>query len=708
MRTAPDALLVAWLDRQNAESVWIPSITLFEARLGLAPLPKGRRRQALETSFARLLQEDLQNRLPDFDSVAAAEAALLAAARPRTGKPVDMRDTQIAGIAPARRANFEVRSCFLRADSPVKSACVCWETDWQRKYPHNPSTRQLRKGKIMALLGAVSAGAPERANAGNPALAVMRAGTAAARHLFLTQSTAAGTDGSTGKMAVWRNAKPYIAAMAVILTSCMLVVAIFFTLVDLQWIAFLAGVLFSSILAMSARSARIEITSAARAESLTLAEYRLGKETRQRVELEGLLAVANARLVYCDGSLPVMVAFVDADMCYQYHNPAYARWVGLPDDKIDGRHMRDVLGRKVFGEIEAYALQVAKGSTVRYERTHWSPTGTVFRLAVQSLPVFAHDGTYTGFYLFKTDITERADLVRAPGAFTAPGTGNAILPEPASEPGSAEVAVAAEWQEATNRLLAAINGNEFTLFCHLIKPLNAPENGPCHYEILIRLKEEESGLVPPGAFFPLAEEHGLLPQLDRWVIKNVLEWILTPEGDEKVKKGAIFFINISAATLSDPNFPDFVENQLRHSGVSPRALCLEVAESDLIAHQGDAVAFARNIRPSGCLIAISGVGFNRISAEILKLFTVNFFKIDGAIVRRLLSFPVYLGQAVAISKLARALGARTVAEMVEDPATIELLRTIKVDFVQGFCVSRPQLLTELKPPTALSVLSVSA
>ena len=110
MRTAPEARVVAWLDRQPAESVWITSITLFEARLGLALLPSGRRRQALEAAFARLLKEDLENRVLDFDSAAATEAASLAAARQKKGRPVDMRDTQIAGIALARRATLATRN----------------------------------------------------------------------------------------------------------------------------------------------------------------------------------------------------------------------------------------------------------------------------------------------------------------------------------------------------------------------------------------------------------------------------------------------------------------------------------------------------------------------------------------------------------------------------------------------------------------------
>ena len=110
MRQEPEASVVAWLDLQPAESVWITSITLVEARLGLALLPKGRRRQTLEAVFAQLLQEDLENRVLDFDSAAATEAASLAAERQTAGRPVDMRDTQIAGIALARRATLATRN----------------------------------------------------------------------------------------------------------------------------------------------------------------------------------------------------------------------------------------------------------------------------------------------------------------------------------------------------------------------------------------------------------------------------------------------------------------------------------------------------------------------------------------------------------------------------------------------------------------------
>jgi predicted nucleic acid-binding protein len=110
MRTAPEAAVVAWLDRQPVDSVWITSITLFEAHLGLALLSTGRRRQMLEAAFARLLKEDLENRVLDFDSAAATEAASIAAERQKAGRPVDMRDTQIGGIALARHAILATRN----------------------------------------------------------------------------------------------------------------------------------------------------------------------------------------------------------------------------------------------------------------------------------------------------------------------------------------------------------------------------------------------------------------------------------------------------------------------------------------------------------------------------------------------------------------------------------------------------------------------
>ena len=121
MSAAPDPRVIEWLDRQPAESIWLTTITVFETRMGLALLPPSERRRALELSFALLLHEDLENRVLDFDVDACVAAAELAAKRQQAGRTVDVRDTEIAGIAIARRATLATRNVrhFDDLDIPV-------------------------------------------------------------------------------------------------------------------------------------------------------------------------------------------------------------------------------------------------------------------------------------------------------------------------------------------------------------------------------------------------------------------------------------------------------------------------------------------------------------------------------------------------------------------------------------------------------------
>lgn len=477
-----------------------------------------------------------------------------------------------------------------------------------------------------------------------------------------------------------KSVRPYVAVAAVVVTGAVLGATIYFTLLDLQWVAFLAGILLASILSMTARAARAEQSAAASLGRLTFAEYQMAGQTQRHVELEQQLVAARARLRFSDEQLPMMLAFVDQDTRYRYHNRAFGSWLGLSDEKILGQHMREVLGRKVYSEIEPYVLGMAKGQVVRYERTHKAADGALFQLAVQYLPRFAEDGAYAGFHVAITDVTERRH-VSAPAARLMPP----------------------EADDAGQRILAAINGNEFTLLCHRIVPLLADPAAPGHYELLIRLLEEESGMVPPGAFFPLAEEFGLLPQLDRWVVSNLLDWMAGPAGAALAVSGSVYFVNVAAATLSDPDFPEFVELQLRRTGVAGRSVCFEIDEADLMRKRGDADAFARQVRLNGCRIAISGFGETRQSLELLKQFPVDFVKISGGIVRQALAYPVPRAKIAATVRAARAIGARTVAEMVEDEGTLAMLGTSGVDFAQGFGISLPQRLTEPDWPAARAV-----
>jgi len=110
MRARPDAKVISWLDQQPAQSVWITAITVFEACFGIALLTPGRRRNEIERTFVRVLREDLESRVLDFDEASAERAAVLAAERRRAGRPVDFRDIQIGGIALARRGTIATRN----------------------------------------------------------------------------------------------------------------------------------------------------------------------------------------------------------------------------------------------------------------------------------------------------------------------------------------------------------------------------------------------------------------------------------------------------------------------------------------------------------------------------------------------------------------------------------------------------------------------
>jgi predicted nucleic acid-binding protein len=130
MRNQPDAAVVRWLDQQPADTIWITSITVFETRFGISLLADSRRRQNLETAFNRLLEKELANRVLDFDSVAAVHAGILAAERQKIGRPVDIRDTLIAGIALTHHAILATRNFkhFSDLEIPVVNPWDSLET----------------------------------------------------------------------------------------------------------------------------------------------------------------------------------------------------------------------------------------------------------------------------------------------------------------------------------------------------------------------------------------------------------------------------------------------------------------------------------------------------------------------------------------------------------------------------------------------------
>lgn len=196
-------------------------------------------------------------------------------------------------------------------------------------------------------------------------------------------------------------------------------------------------------------------------------------------------------------------------------------------------------------------------------------------------------------------------------------------------------------------------------------------------------------MMPPGAFFPLAEKHGLMPYLDRWVVRHVLQRAADQKQQGMLRQGPLFFINVARATIRDPEFPAFLAEVLQEYGVAGSALCFEVPDPELAAAGAAVAEFARRINACGCRVALSGFGRGGVSFNLIRGFRVEFLKIDGSIILETLRDPVEFAKVVAIVRVARKIGVKTIAEMAESEAAIAKLRAAGVDFAQGFGISHP-------------------
>lgn len=490
--------------------------------------------------------------------------------------------------------------------------------------------------------------------------------------------------------------RPFISAVAVIATGAVLVFAIYFTELGHQWTTFLAGILVAAILAEATRLSRAEWVVMRRTAQLSSLKDKFEREMQLRKKAEEAVAASKPRLHLIDEVLPIMVALIDVEGRCQYHNRAFMDWLRLRPEQINGRHMREVLGAKVYQETATAVRQSLDGHPVHYERTQMMPDGAVYRLSVEHLPQFGEDGKVTGFYMLVKDITSPGD-VRMPAPASPGGAGSAAAPAFVQEGKAGQdmaVDSSADQKDVSSRIMAAIEKGEFRLYCQLISPLAVNSGAAEHYEILVRLMEEEEGMMPPGEFFPLAEKYGLMPHLDRWVVQHVAECASRQNSPEEKRDRSMFFINISAATIGDPGFPEFLQLTLLEYGVPGAALCFEISNSELASRTSVVAEFARRVRQCGCRVALSGFGRDRILFDLIRGFQVEFLKIDGSLIFNMLRDPADLAKITTINRIAKNIGVKTVAELVESEESIAKLREIGINFAQGFGISRPRPLAE--------------
>jgi len=229
----------------------------------------------------------------------------------------------------------------------------------------------------------------------------------------------------------------------------------------------------------------------------------------------------------------------------------------------------------------------------------------------------------------------------------------------------------------------------FCLFAQEIRSLGSDEPDRSRVEMLLRLRGEDGKLIQPGSFMPAAERYGLMPLIDRWVIRNAFALLagrLSCSGPAQLSSCAI---NLSGATFGDDDFVEYVRRQFDIYRVPPEMICFEITETSAIADIPSAKRFIRALKKLGCRFSLDDFGTGMASFSYLKHLPVDFIKIDGSFVTEILNSKIDRAIVEMMVRVAKVMGKKTVAEFVESDETLDALREIGVDYAQGYAIGKP-------------------
>ncbi len=240
-----------------------------------------------------------------------------------------------------------------------------------------------------------------------------------------------------------------------------------------------------------------------------------------------------------------------------------------------------------------------------------------------------------------------------------------------------------------SRINLALEEDRFRLYCQKISPLQ-DKFGIEHYEILLRLLDEEGKLVTPTDFIPAAERYNLMPAIDRWVIKTFFT-IYQRDCQNKchAKCRAIYTINLSGASINDHSFFDFLKEQLLKYQIVPEKICFEITETAAIANLATAAKFINELKELGCSFALDDFGSGMSSLAYLKNLPVDYLKIDGNFVKNIVNDPIDRATVECFNRIGQVMNIRTIAEFVENEDIISQLKELGVDYAQGYGISEP-------------------
>ena len=242
------------------------------------------------------------------------------------------------------------------------------------------------------------------------------------------------------------------------------------------------------------------------------------------------------------------------------------------------------------------------------------------------------------------------------------------------------------------RIHKTLEEGRFRLYAQRIERLAgdpaANGHGGLFLEVLLRMIDEDGSVLAPTPFVRAAERYGLMRDIDRWVVGQVLEQLEGLPAEVLARVGTCA-INLSAVSLSDESFLELARIALHRHAVPPEKICFEITETAAVANLEQAQRLIRELSALGCRFALDDFGSGMASYSKLKALRVNYLKIDGTFVRDLGNNALDRAMVRSINQLAHVLGIETVAEGVGTPALLDRLRSLGIDYAQGYGVDRP-------------------
>lgn len=239
-----------------------------------------------------------------------------------------------------------------------------------------------------------------------------------------------------------------------------------------------------------------------------------------------------------------------------------------------------------------------------------------------------------------------------------------------------------------SRIHDAFEQGRFFLYCQKLKPLSEePEHQGLHYEVLLRMRDEQGEFVPPATFLSAAERYSLMQTIDRWVVRSTFSWLASHP--QHLNQLALCTINLSGSSVTDYAFLNFLIEQFDSYALPAGRICFEITETAAVSNLSKATRFIETLKMHGCRFALDDFGSGMSSFAYLKNLPVDYLKIDGAFVRDIVDDEIDLAMVRSINDIGHVMGKQTIAEFVENDKIYSRLKEIGVDYAQGYGIAMP-------------------